>query len=255
MQLNRVVRFASATAFALAMGASLSASAIVVFIRPGRIVIAADSRRVDPAGNPSSGCKVRTAGKWAFSVAGLDVAFHKRTGGVLVDLNDVVTEAIAHVSTFDAAQAAMSKQVPAVIDAMLSGARQNVPGFRMYKPGSLVTQVILAGMDQTLRLAVTQYVLNQDWHVMGLVSVCPGALCHDGSMSLVASAAGGSDRVRGVLPDWVKRGDAAAATRIIEEEIEKTPGFVAAPIDVLELTNAGARWIDRDQASRCTATP
>ena len=44
-------------------------------------------------------------------------------------------------------------------------------------------------------------------------------------------------------------GDAATARRYIESEISQIPTLVRAPIDVLEITAAGARWIDRDPRS------
>jgi hypothetical protein len=50
------------------------------------------------------------------------------------------------------------------------------------------------------------------------------------------------DLLRDPVPPWVQPGTAAVARRIITEQIRATPDLVGGPIDVLEVTRAGARW-------------
>jgi hypothetical protein len=81
---------------------------------------------------------------------------------------------------------------------------------------------------------------------------CPGPRCGDGTLFLGAGVDG---PVRTLLksprPAWVERADTAAAGRIITEQIAATPRQVAPPVDVLEITSGGARWVQRDPLSRC----
>jgi hypothetical protein len=49
----------------------------------------------------------------------------------------------------------------------------------------------------------------------------------------------------------VEWANAAAARRIIAAQIAVTPHEVSRPIDVLQITAAGARWIERDPGSLC----
>ena len=54
-------------------------------------------------------------------------------------------------------------------------------------------------------------------------------------------------------PAWLERGDSAAARKLIDLQLAATPDTVAAPVDVLEVTAAGARWVGREHNSECAA--
>jgi hypothetical protein len=88
--------------------------------------------------------------------------------------------------------------------------------------------------------------------------VCPGALCDSPGRVLHGASVGGiipDLLVKQPRPAWVERADAAAARRLIQMQIQRTPDMVKPPIDVLEITASGARWVDRSAMSTCTAAP
>jgi hypothetical protein len=88
------------------------------------------------------------------------------------------------------------------------------------------------------------------------VGVCPGRMCPDGHLFDGVSVAG--EPALKLLrttprPPWLAVGDAAAARHLIELQADATPERVGRPIDVLELSRAGVRWIKRDARSACAA--
>jgi hypothetical protein len=88
-------------------------------------------------------------------------------------------------------------------------------------------------------------------------STCPGPVCPDGRLFLGNSITSkpAIALLRAPRPEWVERGDAATARRLIELQADATPQQVGRPVDALEITMGGARWVDRSPASTCAAVP
>lgn len=220
------------------------ATAIVVFRQSDRIVLAADSMfLVTPhdGSTPTRGytCKVRRSGRWWFVVGG------HINGGDGMDTFTLVARAIAP-TTFvrDALRAIENER--RILDTVKASHKADPRTAPMLK-------VIVGGVDAGQPVVGLYSVeLSPTRQLKAQTGICPGN-CEDGRVFYSASIADGpAVQLMNQRPDWLERADGAAARRLIEMQIAKTPLLVGPPIDVLEILGDGrARWIDRDATSTC----
>lgn len=120
-----------------------------------------------------------------------------------------------------------------------------------------MSQIFVAGIENRVPVvgalvvtmtSVDPLVLTPAW------LTCPGALCAEDGLMFQGVTVGYGPLVGRLRPPrlpWVQRGTPAAARRIIAEQIAAAPRDVSGPVDVLEMTAAGTRWVGREQESRC----
>lgn len=242
---------------ALAVG-RIAASAVVVFRSPARLVFAADSRRQDQTGRVDSVCKIRPAGRWWFTVGGFTTS-----ADPAVDVMTLTARALAPAVTLTSARDALVAQVYPKVHAALSRARSR-PGFaKLFEEGAPVMEIVVGGTEPDAPTVVVAAIFDVTLKTVEPLALparwltCPGLWCPDGRLfhgASVATATTAGPVVERITPprvSWVERGDAAAALRIIREQIAATPRDVRGPVDVLEVTAGGARWVERERGSLC----
>lgn len=243
-----------AVAVCACTAAPLQATAVVAFRTPTRIILASDSLVQTFHGatiDRRLTCKVTSAGRWWTSLSGY-------MGTPTLDVQAQIAAALASTRTLDAARDALMTQVYPQVRAAFEQQRQT-PAFRqMFTAGQLAQSIVVAGTnadDSTLRLAVFIVVLDSitPLALTPAFLQCPGHWCPTGEVEYGASIAAGPlmALLTSPLAPWVARRDATAARRIITSQIQAAPTEVAGPIDVLQITSAGAAWVDRDPASAC----
>jgi hypothetical protein len=242
-----------ALAFAMLLGAEQVSATAVVVLRPDatRVILASDSRltTVGPDGRLRfrSGCKIFRAGPWWFTNGGF-------TRSADVDVNALVARAVASATSMDAAMRALQQ----VYRATLQPSILRAPYYQQKPPGTPVVAIVVAGLDHGV-LSVGRFgadvVRQQPFALEDYGATCPGRLCPDGRLLYGVSQQGPvvDLLLKRPRPDWLERADAPAARRLIAMQIAATPERVGGPIDVLELTAAGARWAERDPQSACAA--
>jgi hypothetical protein len=136
------------------------------------------------------------------------------------------------------------------LEAELATARGGVP-FTLQQPVQ-----VFASADDAMQLGLFS-VLVARVSPLGLAAFwndcAAGSLCDAAGRAVFGLGVDGPiiELTRPPLLQWVRIGGAAASRRIIEKQIAATPGRVGAPVDVLEITAAGATWVRRDPASLC----
>jgi len=241
----------------LLLGADqLRATAILAF-RPNdsRIILAADSAvtGIEPDGTMryrGGECKLAQAGKW-WLVSG---ALESAKG--LSSVTRTVTQAATPESSMIGALSAIHRAYEStILPVLLRLDPYFTTEFKVDRP---LVEVLVAGVDGGVLTLGYYGALLKSQKPRELVAgglICPGAFCDSPGRVLHGASVGG------VIPDllakqprpaWLDRADASAARRLIQMQIDKTPQYVAGPIDVLEITAGGARWIDRDARSACS---
>jgi hypothetical protein len=240
-------------------GTVVNGSAYVFFRSPSSIVLGTDSlaqTQSDTGLIFSTTCKIHSSGRW-WTVAG---GFFGTRGAASFDLVNAIDHDLASARTLADVRREIEQRVyPALYRAV--EAQRHSPAFRaLYGPGSVLTQITVGGVndyDTVLRLGAFTALVERIEPSLMLKTMwfqCPGNWCPDGRVldgGTVAETGPLMKALQAPRADWVERGDAAAAARLIREQITATPNEVGGPIDVLEITVTGARWIDPDPASRC----
>lgn len=236
------------------VSAPAAATAVIALRTDQRVVLAADSLRLNNRGERTTGCKIRQAGRWWTSIGGfMGVSGYDAVADVSVVL--------ANVETLQQVHAALVRVIVPRIERSLAGAK-GLPGFgAMFEVGGPVAQLFVAGVDHGQPVLGTFMLTLRELDPVSLQAhwlTCPGDLCNaaDGRAFHGASVDPSGPAVRYLQaprPAWVEAANGQAANRIIREQIAGSPDLVGGPIDVIELSRRGARWVDRDERSRCAA--
>ena len=120
--------------------------------------------------------------------------------------------------------------------------------------GSGLMTVVVADTTMTVGVFVVSLKAADPFEVAAQAGTCPGRLRPTGGYYLVGEPGDAPPYpLLKTLPPWFQRGDAAAARQFITEQIAFTPPLARPPIDVVEISAAGARWVERDARSVCAA--
>jgi hypothetical protein len=230
----------------------LSATAVVVFRTPARIILAADERRMTDDGgkalHPSGGdCKIRLSGKWAFVIGGYSGT--DKPGGH-VDVFATLAKAVEHEATIRGAVTAVGQAFATTLhDALVEAVTTSS---LMYAAGTEMIAVLIAG-DGAVGFYGVSITSRDPVTLKTGGALCPGDACTNGRLYFAAAADGTSTKLilRTPRPAWLEQADASAARRVIELQMQATPHEVGEPFDVLQIDASGARWVDRDPRSAC----
>lgn len=210
-----------------------------------RVVLAADSRAIYGASGSTTECKLFEVGQVYATVSGL--AHY----GASYRATDAIRDGFARPGSFQQHISAtaffLQKRVNQLLAALASN---NAPAYRYLTQSS-------AGAADVVQLAVAQVVNHQP--MLGIIelrpsarsnaltvktTVCPGNCRPDdavfylylGYWERIKPYVAASGRPRSVA-------SAASIDRLIRMEMQAHPREVGAPINILELTSDGARWL------------
>lgn len=241
--------------FLLCVGAAavVQATAVVVFRTETRIVLAADSRMTtrDAHGKErmSTVCKVRPAGRWWTTLGGY------MGSSEATSVHPLVVRVLAKTRTMAEVEQALRTEVFPRMREDLRKASTG-PAFDLFQPG-LLSQIIVAGTnpnDPTLRAGLfwTTLVRRSPFELSTYWNECPSPRCGDGNLFVGASNDGPvRTLIKRPRPAWVERADTDAARRLITMQIATPHSQAGPPIDIVEITSTGARWVQPDPASLC----
>jgi hypothetical protein len=208
-----------------------------------RVVLAADSRAVYGANRNATECKLFEIGDVYATVSGL--AHY----GSSFRATDAVRDGFARPGSFQNHVSATAYFLQQRVQGLLGGIQQNNPGEYRTLIGRSSTQsdfVALAVAENVagqpmLGIVELQHVAGQDLFV-AKTAVCPGncrqgdGLFYLGYWDQIKPYVANSGQPRTV-------GSAASIDRLIRLEIKAHPAEVGAPINILELSGSGARWL------------
>lgn len=228
---------------------SISATGVVAFRTPERVVLGVDSAltHIDTLGRTmhvATGCKLSRAGAWTVAWGGL-VA-----GGSTTDLAATFQRTIAPAPSL----AALGRAVERFVARHVTTLRwADLPSYR--EPGKVVLWAAVGRVSRgTPELGIFRAIVAATQPAVRLhtdAAFCPGD-CTSGRLSAGQSiAAGPISRLIAEPPAWLLPYDGRAARRLLSLQAQATPRVVAAPFNVLEITANGARWVDRDARSAC----
>jgi hypothetical protein len=249
-----VTKMSMTVALALALTAHVGATAVAAFRTTDRVVLGADEALTgfDAAGrvvSATKGCKIGVAGPWAYVWGG------HRDGGTDVDLVATFAKAIGATNTLADLSGAVREFVRRRIVTLDWDALRDI-----YPVGSVVYWTGVGRMDgDTAELGIYRAaVARYDPLALDVVAVtCPGD-CADGWLAAGQAAEVGpiAERLAGArtsYPAWLRPLDGRAAYRLLSEQADATPARIRRPLDVVEISPAGAHWIDRSPGSYCPA--
>lgn len=216
------------------------------------IFIAADSTVLDRDGKPTGAqvCKIAPGPRFAMALSGM-VRFRlmsrdSRTGavtpGARVDLFDIAREVVKEAKTVDDAAKAFDLKARDALDVLASDTRTGtlldllVAGFQNGQPATLT--VHYAPIKDAAGRTVAR----------GTVAVaCPPNCARLGTPRGFGQIDNGLqvDWLRlkpDVIRDPIAMADALLTQQIARRTAEGHPGFIAKPVDVLEITANGMRW-------------
>src|SRR5690606_24899477 len=115
----------------------------------------------------------------------------------------------------------------------------------VYGVGRLVFWVGVAGLEDGIPVAANYTATRTATGLDFGISTCPGD-CPGGTIAFGAAAAAGplTEAVH-EPPAWLAPMDGPTAARLLQLQTEATPGAVAPPFSIVELTPRGIAWIDR----------
>ncbi len=207
-----------------------------------RVVLAADSRAIYSVSGAVSECKLFEMGDVYATVSGF--AHHGRA----YRATDAVKDGFAAPGTFQRHIASTAFLLQSRVQRFLANLERGNPA--EYR--SLMRRT--AGPADFVQLAVAQ--TNQGQPMLGIVElqragansfrtktmVCPGNCSRSDAIYYL----GYWERIKPYVDDAGPRTIASAASidRLIHMEIAAHPGEVGGPINILELTSSGARWLE-----------
>jgi len=237
--------------------ASVADATTIVVVRSGdKIYLAADSRRIIGAGRPAQkvheACKIRVRGGLVMAAAGL-VDFPDLPdlpGGLSID------RAFARASASWTPSASLREKNARFIDRAIAEVRPywqklaTLPGVREREwQAQAVVQTVLVGVDGGAPVAIVTTLIPRISN--GVVSVEPRDFPFpEAAPGVMLGIATAFNRLS--TPERRRTFDlpgADAAKRLVEAEFISS--LVGPPVNVVEISSGGIRWID--QSSECAA--
>ena len=208
-----------------------------------RIVLAADSRAVYSAHQSTTECKLFEIRDVYATVSGL--AHY----GSRYRATDAIREGFAQPGSFQDHLAATAESLQRRIEKLLDSLQQNNPGAyrsllqRSSQPSDFVQLAVaqavhgrpLLGLIEVRRVSAGPGLTLQ-------TTICPGNCARNAGIFYL----GYWERIKPYVADSGQPraiASAAAIDRLIRMEMDAHPAEVGAPINILELSGSGARWL------------
>jgi Proteasome subunit len=209
---------------------------------PYHVILAADSRALYGANRSKSECKIFEVRNVYATVAGL------AQYGSSYRAVDAIRDGFAQPGSFQAHIAATAYFLQRRVQMLFAGLRTNNPGAYQYllRPGSssdVVQLAVAQNVNGRPMLAIIELQQLRGRTALNVsTSICPGTCRPDNAMYYL----GYWDRIEPYVANSGQPrsvGSAASLDRLIRMESAAHPREVGAPINVLEITSSGARWL------------
>jgi hypothetical protein len=238
-----VTRLSLALILAAFWAVGLDASAVLVIQRADRVILATDAMRQrmypDDRIERTSICKILIAGKWAIAPGG--------------NSGDIPHQAFADMlrgaGSFDTVRTIMRGAMATRLVAALEHQRATVPAsYRMHQAGDSISNVVVVGWDEGPRLGLLRLTLEAEApYIRVQWDESSAPMFYFGSVESPVTRL----MEVGTRPKWAEVATASVARQIIGMQIDAMPKDVAGPVDTIEVTAGGPRWVDRDPKSKC----
>jgi hypothetical protein len=208
-----------------------------------RIVLAADSRAVYGANGNASECKLFQAQDVYATVSGL--AHYGRSYRVA----DTIREGFAGPGTFATHVSSTAAILRRTVENLLANVQSSNPTqYRvLIQPSNNTSDLVQLAVAQTVRSQPMLGIIElrrsgTENNLTTRTTICPGS-CRETTQLFYM---GYWERIKPYVatPSGPRNvGSAASIDRLIRLEIAAHPNEVSAPINILELTGSGARWL------------
>jgi hypothetical protein len=229
---------------------SAQATTIVVARTATEIVIGADSKVTDGYGNDVNrrACKIRQVGNLFIAFEGLEV--DRKTGFNVPEISTTalnfrpsgpMSEKISILTGFLVSELMVE----------LSHLKTQEPDtyFRKIEGGQLFLRLIVAGFEKGRPLIFVRSFRALQFNPGQIgVSVIPDDCLDDCKDTVVTRLLGESDAIDGLpeeTPDFWRAGLGEGVRRLIETEIAARSEYVGPPIDIVQINQSGARWLQK----------
>ncbi len=231
-----------------ASGSAARATTVVVARSANEIVIGADSKVTDTYGKELSNevCKIQQVGNLFVAFEGL--LRDKATG---FNIPDITVKALRLKPDATAAEKVniLTGFVTAALFVELNRVRRDSPAeFHVKLEGQTFLRIVIAGFENNRPLVFVRQ-FRTAFIARGLgVTVIPDDCLDDCQGPVVTRFLGETAAIEGLTeetPDFWKDGLAAGVRRLIQTEIEARSEYVGPPIDLLQISPQGAKWIQK----------
>jgi hypothetical protein len=226
--------------------ASTFATTIIAVRTADFIIIATDSKAtyIGAAGAPSV-CKIYNTGQLYFAVAGLDGDARRN-----FSLKNIVAKSLSSSASFDQQVTRVENAISRSLVTELNHLQLEDPGvyaFAMHNSREVVSVVLAQYQDGVPHLAARGFAwaMNPSPGIVINRVTCPGD-CPDGRELVSLGQKNAAERFMRAnagedfdLP--------ALATKLVQLEIDESPGTVGPPINELRLDKDGATWLSNSE--------
>jgi hypothetical protein len=207
-----------------------------------RVVLAADSRAIYGTNTAATECKLFEVNDVLGTVSGL--AHY----GTVYRASDSIRDGFVRPGTFQQHVAATAFFLQARVNRLLTVlAANNTPAYRyLTQPSNRESDVVQLAVAQVVNrtpmLGIIELQQSRGSRLTVRTTICPGncrqdnALFYLGYFDRIGPYVAGRGQPRSV-------GSPASIDRLIRMEMQAHPRDVGAPINILELTSDGARWL------------
>jgi hypothetical protein len=238
-----VIRMVTLAVICTAPAAPSRATTEIVVRSRYRIVLAADSRAIYGLDGNATECKLFEAQDVYATVSGL--AHYGRSYRV----TDTIRQGFANPGTFESHVSSTAVILKRRVEDLLAYLQANDPTqYRiLMQPSNYTSDVVQLALAQTVRSQPMLGIIELRRNATGnglttRTTICPGNCKQSTELFYL----GYWERIKPYVatPSGPRNvGSAASIDRLIRLEIAAHPSEVSAPINILELTGSGARWL------------
>jgi hypothetical protein len=233
---------------ALIAFAPLRATTIVALWSPEGLYLASDSRVVtNQRTAESSACKIAHEGSTFFALSGL-----VQDDSISLDANRVARDSVAGAGDIQEKIRRFADSMRGDLTRAVYTLQKDSPAdFAFLKAGHPILQGVFAGVQAGAPvLAIVGFQLDSEGGLHEQKSIVADGSDNRGPRIIYAGQQG---KIREYLRshrDWYNTDREGLLRNLIELEIAENTGRVAAPVDMVALTGAGARWVQKK--SQCS---
>jgi hypothetical protein len=245
---RRLHLFGIAAILLLAPYSATRATTVVVARSANEIVIGADSKVTDTYGKELSSevCKIQQVGKLFVAFEGL--LRDKATGFNIPEITARALRLKPDAAVADKVNI-LTGFITAELFVELNRVRRNSPDeFHVKLEGQTFLRIVVAGFENNRPVVfVRQFRTVFIAHGTG-VTVIPDDCLDDCEGAVVTRFLGETEAIEGLpeeTPDFWKDGLAAGVRRLVQTEIDARSEYVGPPIDLLQISARGAKWIQK----------
>ena len=245
-------RLVIALAILLVSTGSAEATTIVVVRTTTEIVIAADSKVTDAYGESlDDSCKIRQVGNLFIGFEGF--VRDKKTGFNVPEIARQALQLKPNASPQEKVGVLTGFITSALFDELIKVRSHSPDVFQIKLLGRTFLRLVIAGFDKNRPVDFVRQFRMTPIAGKFAVTVVPDDCLDDCKGEVVTRFLGETAAIDGLpedTPDFWREGLVVGARRLVEMQIMARSEYVGPPIDILQISAKGGKWVQKKSACR-----